>query len=113
LFLEDIRPFNEEKGRYFPRPVPASLRSWLDGLGKTPLLVRACVADPVVVPGFVFDVVASGSTLFWLDAPGAGCIWADAIAVAPNSAAATRAEMGGLQRMAIFSSLLPGLVMRK
>ena len=63
----------------------------------------ASLAEPVVVPGFVFDLVASGSTLLWFDAPGAGCNWADAIAVAPNNAATTRAEMASLKRMAISS----------
>src|SRR5258708_12913218 len=89
---------------YFPRPVPASRLSWKDGLGRTPLLVWAFMAEPVVVPGCVFNLAASGLALPSLDAPGAGCcVWADAIAVAPNNAATTRVEIASLQRMAISS----------
>ena len=38
-----------------------------------------------------------------LDAPGAGWVCAGAIAIAPNSAATTRAEIARLDRMAISS----------
>src|SRR5258708_38073031 len=89
---------------YFPRPVPASRLSWKDGLGRTPLLVWAFIAEPVVVPGCVFNLAASGLALPSLDTPGAGCcLWADAIAVAPNNAATTRVEIASLERMAISS----------
>src|ERR1022692_4488806 len=63
-------------------------------------MVRGLVAEPVVVPGFMFDLVASVPALPSLDAPVAGCICADAIAVAPNHAATTRAETASLHRMA-------------
>src|SRR5258708_37471092 len=87
---------------YFARPVAASRLSWKDGLGRTPLLVWAFIAEPVVVPGCVFNLAASGLALPSLDAPGAGCcVCADAIAVAPNNAAATRAEIASLERKVI------------
>jgi hypothetical protein len=85
LDIEEVRPPFNTKMHYFPRPVPASLALWLDGLGATPLLVWALIAEPVVMPGFMLDLVASGLTLPSLDAPGAGCVCAGAIAVAPNS----------------------------
>jgi len=63
----------------------------------------------VVVPCFVLcDFILLGAILEpvpalpWPEAPGAGCIgsvWADAIAVAPNNEAATRAEIASLDRM--------------
>src|SRR5260370_362290 len=43
-----------------------------------------------------------GPTLPSLEAPGAGCICADAIAVAPNNEATTRAEIASLDRMGIL-----------
>jgi hypothetical protein len=100
--LDIDRPF-KAKMYYFPRPVPASLALWSDGLGTTPLLVWGLVAAPVVTPGFMFDLVAFGPTLPSLDAPGAGCVCAGAIAVVPNSTATTRAETAGLDRMTISS----------
>jgi hypothetical protein len=90
--------------------MPESLS--VDGLRATPLMVGVFfVADPVVTPGFVLDLVASGPTLPWLDAPVAGWVCAGAIAVAPNNAATTRAETASLDRMAI-SSLDLLMVMR-
>jgi hypothetical protein len=83
--------------------VPASLLSWKDALGRTPLLVWGLIAEPVVVPGVVFDLVTSVAALLPFDAPGAGCICADATAVTPNNAATTRAEIASLERMAISS----------
>jgi hypothetical protein len=72
-------------------------------------MVRALVAEPVVVPVFMFDLVASdpglaSTDLASLDAPEAGGVWADAIAVIANDAATTTAVMAGLHRMAISSS---------
>jgi hypothetical protein len=67
------------------------------------LLVWGLIAEPVVVPGVVFDLVTSVAALLPFDAPGAGCICADATAVTPNNAAITRAEMASLERMAISS----------
>lgn len=64
--------------------------------------------DPVVVPDFILDLVAPGPTLPSLDAPGAGCICAEAIVVAPNSEATTRAEIASLDRM---KNLLLGWMM--
>jgi hypothetical protein len=61
------------------------------------------IAEPVVVPGVLFDLVASVAALVSLDAPGAGCICADAAAAAPNHAATTRVEIASLERMAISS----------
>jgi hypothetical protein len=101
----ETSPFNA-KICYFPRPMPESLS--MAGLRATPLLMLAFVgAEPVVVPGFMLEFmlefVAPGLTLPWLDAPGAGCVCADAIAVAPNSVVATRAESASLDRMGISS----------
>src|SRR5260370_1292064 len=93
----------QRKIYYFPRLLPASLSLRLGGLGRTPLLVWGLVAEPVVVPGFMLDLVASAPALPSLEAPGAGCVCADAIAIAPNSAATTRAEIASLDRMAISS----------
>lgn len=73
-------------------------------------MVWGFVAEPVVVPGFMLDFVASAPALPSLEAPGAGCVCADAIVVAPNSAATMRAEITSLDRMAI-SSL--GIIMRQ
>ena len=80
-----------------------------DGLRKSPFLEPELI--PVVVPDFIllcFTLpdfilvpVAPGPTLPSLDAPGAGCICADAIVVAPNSAATTRAEIASLDGMGI------------
>jgi hypothetical protein len=63
----------------------------------------------VGVPCFIwFDFILLGAILEpvpalpWPEAPGAGCIGsvcADAIAVAPNNEAATRAEIANLDRM--------------
>jgi hypothetical protein len=97
--VEGVHPPFNVKIRYFPRPMPASLSA--DGLRATPLLVMVLVtgpvvAEPVVVPGFILDLVESVPTLPSLDAPGAGCICADAIAVALNSEATTRAETASL-----------------
>src|SRR4030081_3492087 len=87
---------------YLPRPLRAALS--VAGLRATPLLVGAFViAEPVVMPGFMLDLVASGPAVPSLDAPGAGCVCADAIADAPSSAATTRAEIASLDRMAISS----------
>jgi hypothetical protein len=58
-----------------------------------------------VLPDFILEcvvLVAPGPTLPSLDAPGAGCICADAIAVAPNTMAATSAEIASLDRMRIL-----------
>jgi hypothetical protein len=64
---------------------------------------------PVVTPGFIFrgaSRVAPGPTLPWVDAPGAGWFCcAEAIAVAPNSEAMTRAETASLVRMGGYSFL--------
>jgi hypothetical protein len=96
----------QRENRYFPRPMPASLSK--AGLRATPLLVmdfvtEPVVAEPVVVPGFMLDLLVSVPALPSLDAPGAGCICADAIAVAPNSEAIRRAKIASLQRMGISS----------
>src|ERR1700728_997795 len=64
-----------------------------------------CGAIPVVAPCFMlFDFVLPGAILEPVAALpwSAGCIgsvWADAIAVAPNNEAATRAEIASLDRM--------------
>ncbi|HTB05138.1 MAG TPA: hypothetical protein VK804_32090 [Bradyrhizobium sp.] len=68
------------------------------------MMVRALVAEPVVVPVFMFNLVASDPGLASLDAPEAGGVWADATAVTANDAATTMAVMAGLHRMAISSS---------
>jgi hypothetical protein len=52
-----------------------------------------------ILPDFILVSVAPGPTLPSLDAPAAGCVCADAIAVAPNSEATTRAEIASLDRM--------------
>jgi hypothetical protein len=67
------------------------------------LLLWGLIAEPVVVPGVLFDLVASVVALASFDAPGAGWICADAAAVAPNHAATTRVEIASLERMAISS----------
>src|SRR5712664_2533566 len=54
-----------------------------------------------ILPDFILVSVAPGPTLPSLDAPGAGCVCADAIVVAPNSAATTRAGIASLDRMGI------------
>jgi hypothetical protein len=65
-----------------------------------PLLVWAFVAEPVVVPGFILDWVASDPTLALLDVPpGAGWVCAEAGAVTPDNAAITTAEIVSLDRM--------------
>src|ERR1700704_4496990 len=97
-----IRP-SPENWYYFPPPT----LPWPDGLRASPRLVLELI--PVVVPDFIlldfilpdFILVslAPGPTLPSLDAPGAGCVCADAIAVAPNSEATTRAEIASLARM--------------
>jgi hypothetical protein len=88
------------KSRYFPRPVPESWSFWTAGFGATPLLVWAFVAEPVVVPGFMLDLVASDLTLALLDAPsGTGWVCAEAGAVTPDNAAITTAEIVSLDRM--------------
>jgi hypothetical protein len=71
--------------------------------------VIPCGAAPVVVPDFIlFDFVLSGAivepVLPWPVAPGAGCTGsdcADAMAVAPNNEATTRAEIASFDRMRI------------
>jgi hypothetical protein len=96
-----IRPSTRKY--YFPRLVPASFGLWTAGFGATPLLVWAFVTEPVVMPGCLLDLVASGAALRSLDAPGAGCTCADEIAVVPNHAATVRAEITSLYRMGISS----------
>jgi hypothetical protein len=62
---------------------------------------------PVVVPDFAllvfvlsdFILGVPGSALPSLDVPFVGCVCADAIAVAPNNEATTRAEIASLERM--------------
>jgi hypothetical protein len=67
---------------------------------------------PVVVPDFAlldfilsdfalldFILEVAGPALSSLDAPAGGCVCADAIAVAPNNEATTRAEIASLDRM--------------
>lgn len=79
----------------------------------SPLLEPALIPDVevdfvllvFVLVDFIFEwvvPVAPGPTLPSLDAPGAGCICADAIAVAPNTKAATSAEIASLDRMRIL-----------
>jgi hypothetical protein len=70
--------------------------------------VIPCSAAPVVVPCFILlDFILSGAILepVSLFARGAGCtgsVCADAIAVAPNNEATTRADIASLDRMRIL-----------
>src|SRR4051794_31631307 len=94
---------------YFPMLpawlVPGPTLPWVDGLRESLFLSRWFM--PVVAPGFiilpVLSLVAPGPTLPCVDAPGAGWVCADATAVAPNSAATTRAESASLDRITGFS----------
>jgi hypothetical protein len=58
--------------------------------------------DFIIFPDFILGPVAPGPTLPSLEAPGAGWVCADAIAVAPNREATTRAEMASLDRIRIL-----------
>jgi hypothetical protein len=85
-------------------PVSGPTLPWPDGLRVVPLLIPVVAPDFVLLdfiifPDFILVPVAPGPTLPSLDAPGAGCVCADAIAVAPNNEATTRAEMASLDRM--------------
>ena len=79
LFLPALAPFLE------PELIPVVV----------PVFILLCF----ILPDFILVSVAPGPTLPSLDAPGAGCVCADAIAVAPNNEATTRAEMASLDRM--------------
>ena len=67
------------------------------------MMVWVPVAEPVVVPDFMLGLVCCLPALASFDRLAVGCVWPDAIAVAPNSAATTRAEIARLDRMAISS----------
>jgi hypothetical protein len=68
-------------------------------LGFIPVVAPDFILLDFILPDFILVPVAPGPTLPSLDAPGAGCVCADAIAVAPNNEATTRAEMASLDRM--------------
>jgi hypothetical protein len=100
-FVEtDTLALQRKNGIIFRGRCRRPLLSWKDGLGRTPLLVRTRVAGPVVVPGFMLDLVASVAALPSLEA---GCICADAVTVVSNSAATARVESAICNRMAISS----------
>jgi hypothetical protein len=84
--------------------VPEPTLPSLDGLRALLLLIPVVVLDFILLDfatlaGFILVPAAPGPTLPSLDAPGAGWVCADAMAVAPNSEAATRAESASLDRM--------------
>jgi hypothetical protein len=67
--------------------------------GAIPVVAPCFMLCDFVLPGAILEPVPA---LPWSEAPGPGCIgsvWADAIAVAPNREAATRAEIASLDRM--------------
>jgi hypothetical protein len=110
LFVDGIPPSNANYllPLLFPAlSVPGPTLPWPEGLRALPLwepaLIPLVVLDFIlldfILPDFILVSVAPGPTLPSLDAPGAGCICADAIAVAPNSEATTRAEIASLDRM--------------
>jgi hypothetical protein len=82
--------------------VPIGLRAFL-WEPLVPPLIPVVVSDFIfiVLPDFILVLLAPGPTLPSLDAPGAGWVCADAIAVAPNIEAMTRAESASLDRMGI------------
>jgi hypothetical protein len=86
-------------------------------LGFIPVVAPDFILLDFILPDFILVPVAPGPTLPSLDAPGAGCVCADAIAVAPNNEATTRAEMASLDRMrnlrfstTMTQNLQPGFV---
>jgi hypothetical protein len=106
--IEGDRQSFSEKRYLAPALLPVSgpTLPWPDGLRVVPLLIPVVapdfiLLDFIIFPDFILVPVAPGPTLPSLDAPGAGCVCADAIAVAPNNEATTRAEMASLDRMRI------------